>query len=526
MIRKTASWLLVFCVLTAAPALSQQTNPQPDHSGVPGVVIDYSPNPARVYIGSPSIAVLPNGDYVASHDWFGPGTKNCRSAVFCSSDRGRTWKHRADIDGQWWSTLFVHDHALYIVGTSREWGDAVIRRSTDGGITWTTPKDGTTGLLAGGGQYHCAPVPVVVHGGRIWRAMEDRDPPEGWGRTFRSLVISAPADADLLNADNWTFSNRLHLNPKWLKAANPGWLEGNIVVTPENELVNILRVNDDRGDMAAIVRISEDGKTVSFHPENDFIDFPGGRAKFTIRYDPPSKRYWSLVNKQTNPPAYRNVLALTSSADLRSWRVESIVLRHVDGGNHAWQYVDWLFEGNDIIAVSRTAWDGSHRAHDANYLTFHRLKDFRDLTMEDSPPYLGLGKSVVHETAGLIVTGSGFRLETLDNDATAYGNRTYVWKRVPTRFQGWKFTQTKGGVMADVHVKAKRDLVLYVATATAQKGIDMTGWEPADDLQFSYTDKNSSVMAVFQKQLKAGDGIVVPQGNWSGTIVLIPPAGP
>jgi hypothetical protein len=61
--------------------------------------------------------------------------------------------------------------------------------------------------------------------------------------------------------------------------------------------------------------------------------------------------------------------------------VESVVLLHPDSEKHAFQYVDWLFEGDDIIAVSRTAYDdgqgGAHRAHDANYLTFHRIANFR-----------------------------------------------------------------------------------------------------------------------------------------------------
>ena len=38
-------------------------------------------------------------------------------------------------------------------------------------------------------------------------------------------------------------------------------------------------------------------------------------------------------------------------------------------------------DGDDIIAVSRTAYDdgfgGAHRAHDANYMTFHRIRNFR-----------------------------------------------------------------------------------------------------------------------------------------------------
>ena len=146
----------------------------------------------------------------------------------------------------------------------------------------------------------------------------------------------------------------------------------------------------------------------------------------------------------------------------------------------------------------------------------------KDPTWLKSDVFPLLGKEVTHETAELIVRGKGFRIETFRDGAKAYGNRTYVWKQVPDRFRGWQFTQTRGGVMADVRVKAKRAMVLYVATAAAQKGIDMTGWETADERNFNYTDKNQSVMVVFQRRLKAGEEVLVPQGNWSGTIVLIP----
>jgi hypothetical protein len=87
-----------------------------------------------------------------------------------------------------------------------------------------------------------------------------------------------------------------------------------------------------------------------------------------------------------DPAAYRNILTLVSSSDLRTWKVESIILQHPDSEKHAFQYLDWLFEDKDIIAVSRTAYDdglgGAHRAHDANYLTFHRIGNFRQLRQQ------------------------------------------------------------------------------------------------------------------------------------------------
>ena len=349
----------------------------------PGVVVDRSPDPARVYIGSPSIAVLSNGHYVASHDFHGPGSTEhsvAAARVFGSTDRGRTWRRLADIDGAFWSSLFVHRERLYLLGTYKHNGPIVIRRSEDGGRTWTQPKDADSGLLAEG-RYHGAPMPVVEHAGRLWRAMETKSNGSGnsGNEYFGALVLSAPVDADLLQADNWSMTDSIAFNADWPGKA---WLEGNVVVTPEDRLVNILRVELPGGEKAAMLRVGDDGKTISFDPEHDFLDFPGGSNKFTIRHDARTNRYWSLVNPQTDPNVYRNVLALTSSADLRTWKVERIVFRHPDALHHAWQYVDWLFDGDDIIALSRTAWDGSYRAHDADYLTFHRIKNFRDQTRE------------------------------------------------------------------------------------------------------------------------------------------------
>ena len=88
------------------------------------------------------------------------------------------------------------------------------------------------------------------------------------------------------------------------------------------------------------------------------------------------------------PRCKRNMLPLACSPNLRTWELRCILLHHPDRKNHAFQYVDWQFDGDDIIAASRTAYDdaegGAHNAHDANYLTFHRFASFRELTMKDS----------------------------------------------------------------------------------------------------------------------------------------------
>lgn len=421
---RRTSLLILLVLSTAVAAPDRARAAGADHSRVPGVVINHQPAASGRYVGSPSIAILPGGDYVASHDVFGPKSsyrERALTRVFRSADRGKTWEHLADVRGQLWSTLFVHRGALYLLGTFARYHDVVIRRSDDGGRTWTEPDDTETGRLLTGkgtvpsslrenrdslrGAFHCAPVPVVMHAGRVWRAMEDSTDTRRWGLPFRAFMMSAPVEADLLRAESWTSTNRLPGDAKWLDSKFNGWLEGNAVVTPEGRVANVLRVDTPEGGVAAVVEVSEDGETVTFDPAAGFIELPGAAKKFTIRYDEVSKHYWSLVNivapKHRGPRAgsVRNTLALVRSPDLRRWEIRCILLYHPDVAKHGFQYPDWQFDGEDLIAAVRTAYDdglgGAHNAHDANYLTFHRVEGFRRLSMADSvvePKRLGIGE--------------------------------------------------------------------------------------------------------------------------------------
>ena len=339
-------------------------------SGPPGVVIDHEPASTRQYIGSPSIAILPDGSYVASHDFFGPGSTQSTSAVtrvFRSADRGGTWRLTAELHDQFWSNLFVHRGRLYLMGTTCEYGRIVIRQSHYG-ASWTPPSYLTTDP-----NYHTAPVPIVIHQGRIWRALEYH-PPGPWG-FFEALVLSASVRANLLDPKSWRSTARLPYPTGETEGRH--WLEGNAVVARNRVLFDILRV--DNVEKAALVRVT--GDQLQF---DRLADFPGGAKKFTIRFDPKTRRYWTLSNpapESRTPARVRNTVALVSSENLIDWRTDRVVLTHPDSVKHGFQYVDWQFDGKDIIAVVRTAFDddtgGAHSYHDANYLTFLRVSDFR-----------------------------------------------------------------------------------------------------------------------------------------------------
>ena len=359
----------------------------------------------KCYLGSPSIVRLPDGRLLATHDYFGPGCplnhegEEHLTSVYRSADDGRTWENVTHIAGAFWSNLFVHRGDVYLLGTSQQYGSIVVRRSADGGNTWSHPADERSGLLFRGGSrreppnYHCAPMPVLEADGRLYRAFEDNDPCH-WPRGFQATVISADADADLLDAASWTLSNKLPYDPdadppEWGGNHGAGWLEGNLVEAPDGAIWNILRVNSEPVlNRAAMVRVLDGGRRITFDPATGFIDLPGGLSKFTIRRDPATGLYWMLSNDMQDEPVpiRRNRLSLFRSPDLRTWERRKVLM--VDTWESSpedsarltgLQYVDWQFDGDDILYMVRTAWRGAHNFHDANRMVFSRVVGFRSL---------------------------------------------------------------------------------------------------------------------------------------------------
>ncbi len=365
---------------------------------VPGTVVCFQPASTQQYIGSPSLVILPNGDYVASHDFFGPQSSEWQQAVttiYRSKDKGKSWKKISTVNGAFWSSLFVHKDDLYLLGPDRHHGTVLIRRSKDGGKTWTQPTNRQNGVILTG-QFHGAPMPVVEYNGRLWRPMETAHGPDlAWGKRYGAMVMSAAVDADLLDMKSWQMSSVLFYDSTYLNGNFTGWLEGNFVVDKNNQMWNILRVDDKttHEEKAAMVKISKDGKKLSFDSKTGFIPFDGGSKKFVIKYDATSDYYYTLTNSilekyskeypKRNASGFRNVLMLRKSKDLVHWEDVKVILEHEDVLKHGFQYVDWLFEGNDILVLCRTAYnDGKNDAknnHDANFLTFHRIEGFRGL---------------------------------------------------------------------------------------------------------------------------------------------------
>ena len=414
--------------------------PPPTCPALPGTQIAYSPASTVIYLGSPAITILPNGNYLASHDYFGGGSSQStlgQTFLYLSTNRGTNWtllgqinqmvSGAADTNGCFWNHFFQLNGALYsIANPNGNGGPTVIRRSTNNGALWTSinsPPDNTGRLFAS--QSWDSGQSSVLKYGRIWMDAE-RAQSSTFGDNFIA-ALSAPTNADLLSPANWSLSTTVMRNTNWLGGTFSGWLEGNCLQDTNGGLVLMMRV-DNRyangaaiGSKAALIRVNYLGSTNAttsfsggnFDPAdpngNGFVDFPGGCTRFTVRFDSVSQKYWTLCNyiprafrnNAYNAERFRAILALASSPNLRDWTVERFVmfddrLYSSDGATvaaafnsssigyetaYGFQYADWQFDGNDLVATVRTAFcdnfGGAHSGHDANYYLFTRVTNFR-----------------------------------------------------------------------------------------------------------------------------------------------------
>jgi len=362
----------------------------------PGVVVAHSPAASGIYLASPGIVELPGGDLLVKCDEHGPGSTekvSGRTRLFRSADRGATWRPVSVVDGMYWATLFTAKGALWLLGTERQDGPIVLRRSDDEGTTWTAAKGPRSGRLFDDARYHGAPTPALIAKERIWRGFE-RVGPGGWGKCFEAFLLSAPLDADWLDARHWRRTNAHGFDPALLGGRFGGWCEGNAVEGPGGVVHDLLRVHvQDLPEHAGVLKAGDVGTTLAGPGEDSFPAFPGGCKKFTVRRHPKDGHWWTLANVADRRRAdvtierTRNVVALVRSVDFRNWETRAILLSHPDVHRHGMQYVDWIFSGDDMLAVARTAWDDAHGGarsqHDANHITFHRVERFR--TLRDRP---------------------------------------------------------------------------------------------------------------------------------------------
>ena len=124
-----------------------------------------------------------------------------------------------------------------------------------------------------------------------------------------------------------------------------------------------------------------------------FLPMPGGQMKFYVKYDEVSKLYWLLSTQATDtmcriecldkeryniPCDERDRLTLHFSKNMVDWVFAGLVDKG-DSPKQSRHYGSMDIDGDDLVIVSRSGDTEAFSAHSGNLITFHRVKNFRDL---------------------------------------------------------------------------------------------------------------------------------------------------
>lgn len=337
------------------------------------------------YLCSPSILKHPDGFLLASMDVYACNHPQNLTLIFRSDDNGETWHYVSELMPCFWGKMFMHNGELYMLSCSTEYGDLLIGKSTDGGKTFSDPialLRGSNGKNGNAGV-HKNPQNIMIHNGRIYETLE-------WGTWdnkeygHAAMVMSCDVNDDLLVPQNWTFTEPVKFDyfiPELKNLKKPVMtIEGTLTLSSQGELLNIMRFGKSDHVIAYKVNTKKHDAPLEF---NKLIHFEANFSKFMIKYDAVSKRYYSVAtrNYDNSQKWVRNLLSLMSSADLEDWEIVCDLMdyRNCDPEKYGFQYVDFEFDGDDIIYLCRTAINNPHNYHDSNYSTFHRIKNFRNL---------------------------------------------------------------------------------------------------------------------------------------------------
>lgn len=336
------------------------------------------------FLCSPSFVRHPDGFWLSSMDVFGKNTPQNLTLIFRSDDNGVSWHYITDLYPCFWGRLFLHKGDVYMLSCSTEYGDLLIGRSPDGGISFEAPITLLRGSNGKGGNegVHKNPQPVVSHAGRLWCTLEWGS----WGAGYHApMVMSCDENADLLDPNNWHFSPPVKYDPDWpgvAKGESTGNIEGTLAVAPDGKFYNIMRYDTTKTEpqyglvLAYEVNVEDPDAPLTY---SHAISLPGNLAKFMIKRDSVSEKYYTIISRITGPVGYsqRKLLSLMVSSDLENWELVTDIYNFKHKPIAGFQYTDFEFDGEDIILLCRVALNEAPNGHDTNYQVFDRIRDFR-----------------------------------------------------------------------------------------------------------------------------------------------------
>lgn len=359
--------------------------------------------------------------------------------VYTSDDGGETWQHRVNFPFMH-ARPFVAGDSVYVLGHA---GDLMIMRSEDGGETWSEPVTLTDGQFwhqapcnvhyANDCVYlvmerrtsfdikgwYVGEIALVLMRGRIDADLTNR---ENWTfaseQSFREIMPGAEDDPQIDFFGVPFFDSPYPRGGETAPGRNCapiGWLESNVVqfTDPdhiwhdrEGKTFHLwMRSHTGGTGYACIAKVVEQGdepgtgpmttmlETVPSGKKMLYVPCPGGQMKFHVLYDDQTKLYWLLSTQATDsmtrpdrlpddrynlPNNQRRRLQLHFSKNMVDWCFAGLVATGpVEKASR--HYASMEIDGEDLVILSRSGDERAKSPHDGNLITFHRVKNFRDL---------------------------------------------------------------------------------------------------------------------------------------------------
>lgn len=366
------------------------------------------------YMHDPGMVRLPSGHILVAAPCLERsiddrhGVKSWRLFLSRSSDGGRTWVHLPTLPYSD-ATPFVYGGRLYMFIQPEKWKDVSLVSSDDEGKTWTAPV-----TLFSGAYWNCD-TGMVIANGRLYWALNTRSYEGG------VVVIAGDLSKDLLDPGAWRMSSESiqpktpvgltrgmypRMIPKWEQWPRDSWLEPNVVLVGGRIRVLLRTVLDGyaTAGICAVCDLTEDDTNMDLK-FTQFYPIPGGQNKFFIIYDAVSRLFWMASNLVADsqesvldwdgirrdgrfvggPGNDRRFLMLFYSIDSLNWFQAGCIAK-ASNPRKSFMYPVADLDGDDIVLISRTSVNGRDQ-HDADLVTFHRIRDFRSLALNLYPEF-------------------------------------------------------------------------------------------------------------------------------------------
>jgi hypothetical protein len=331
--------------------------------------------------------------------------KDSRVHIVHSGDGGTSWQPVAELP-YFSAAPWQHDGLLYLFafkgGVEYRNDDLQLLQSGDGGRSWSDP--------------------VTLFEGHFWNAhtgMAKRDNRIYWSFDDLSFdifrgprVVVGDLGRDLMDPRSWRLSKPVpfpgipeQLIQQKFSAHPSHYLEPNVidVYGQLRVLATVKPKRQTTTGLCAVLDVTDDGDAVElsfaqYHP------MPGGQLKFDVRWDDVSRMFWAAVNLAADGQGVlgweseegstfrgrpflggndRRFLMLMYGLDGLNWFQAGCVAR-AGKLSQSFMYPALAIDGNDLVIVSRSSVHAPNR-HDADYATFHRVGNFRDLAMNLHP---------------------------------------------------------------------------------------------------------------------------------------------